>query len=102
MKNVPYALVISNLMYAQVRKRPDIAYDVGVLGRYLSDSSQRHWIAAKRMIRYLKGTKYYMLAFRRLEDLIVTGYLDLNFASCPDDHKSTNEHIYMMVREDML
>ena len=34
MKNIPYASVIRRLMYAQVCTRPDIAYVVGVLGRY--------------------------------------------------------------------
>ena len=35
MKAVPYSSVVGNLMYAQVCTRPDIAFVVGVLGRYL-------------------------------------------------------------------
>jgi len=34
MKNIPYASTIGSLMYAQVCTRPDIAFVVGVLGRY--------------------------------------------------------------------
>ena len=34
MKNIPYALVVGSLMYTQVCTRLDIAYAVGVLGRY--------------------------------------------------------------------
>ena len=34
MKNIPYALVVGSLMYAQVCTRPDIAFAVGMLGRY--------------------------------------------------------------------
>ena len=37
MKNIPYAPVVGSLMYAQVCTRPDIAFAVGVLGRYQSD-----------------------------------------------------------------
>ncbi|RVW25652.1 Retrovirus-related Pol polyprotein from transposon TNT 1-94 [Vitis vinifera] len=37
MERFPYALVIGSLMYAQVCTRPDIAYIVGMLGRYLSN-----------------------------------------------------------------
>ena len=34
MKNISYASIVGNLMYAQVCTRPDIAFVVGVLGRY--------------------------------------------------------------------
>ena len=37
MKAVPYSSVVGSLMYAQVCTRPDGAFVVGVLGRYLSD-----------------------------------------------------------------
>ena len=96
MKDVPYASVVGSLMYAQVCTRPDIAYAIGVLGRYLSDPGQRHWTAAKRVMRYLQGTKDHMLTYRRSGDLIVTGYSDSDFAGCPDDHKSTSGYIFMM------
>ena len=47
MQQIPYALAIGSLMYAQVCTRPDIAYIVGMLGRYLSNPGKDHWIAAK-------------------------------------------------------
>ena len=53
MQQIPYALVIGSLMYAQVCMRPNIAYIVGMLGRYLSNPRKDHWIAAKRVMRYL-------------------------------------------------
>ena len=34
MKNVPYASVLGSIMYAQVCTRPDIAFAIGLLGRY--------------------------------------------------------------------
>ena len=37
MKIVPYALTISSMLYAQVFTPLDIAFVVGVPGRYLSD-----------------------------------------------------------------
>ncbi len=52
------------LMHAQVCTGPDIAYVVGVLGRYLSDPGLSHWTAAKKELRYLKGTKDFMLTYR--------------------------------------
>ncbi|RVW60487.1 Retrovirus-related Pol polyprotein from transposon TNT 1-94 [Vitis vinifera] len=37
MQKIPYASAVGSLMYAQVCTRPDIAYIVGMLGRYLSN-----------------------------------------------------------------
>ncbi|RVW58398.1 Retrovirus-related Pol polyprotein from transposon TNT 1-94 [Vitis vinifera] len=53
MERFPYALAIGSLMYAQVCTRPDIAYIVGMLGRYLSNSSMDNWKKAKRVLWYL-------------------------------------------------
>ena len=53
MQHIPYVLAIESLMYAQVCMCPDIAYIVGMLGRYLSNPGKDHWIAAKRVMRYL-------------------------------------------------
>ena len=52
-------------MYAQVCTRSDIAYIVGMLGRYLSNPGKDHWIEAKRVMRYLQSTKDYMLTYRK-------------------------------------
>ena len=64
MKNIPYTLAIGSLMYAQVCTIPNIAFVVGVLGRYQSNPVIDHWRAAKKVMRYLQGTKDYMLMYR--------------------------------------
>ncbi|KAL0386466.1 UNVERIFIED_CONTAM: Retrovirus-related Pol polyprotein from transposon TNT 1-94 [Sesamum latifolium] len=48
MKDIPYASAIGSLMYAQVCTRPDIAFAVGMLGRYQSNPGLDHWRAAKK------------------------------------------------------
>ena len=42
MQGIPYASAIGNLMYAQVCACPDIAYIVGLLGRYLNNPGNDH------------------------------------------------------------
>ena len=64
MKIVPYASLVGSLMYAQVCTRPDFAFVVDVLGRYLSDPGLSHWKAAKKVMQYLQGTKDHMLIYR--------------------------------------
>ncbi|KAJ9562866.1 hypothetical protein OSB04_008026 [Centaurea solstitialis] len=96
MKLIPYASVVGSLMYAQVCTRPDIAYVTGMLGRYQSNPGLDHWKAAKKVLRYLQGTKEYMLTYRRSNLLEVVGYSDSDFAKCKDDKKSTSGYIFML------
>ena len=95
MKNIPYASAVGSLMYAQVCTRPDIAFAVGMLGRYQNNPGIDHWRAAKKVMRYLKGTKDYMLMYRRTDDLEVVGYSDSDFAGCVDSRKSTSGYVFM-------
>ena len=97
MKNIPYASSVGSLMYAQVYTRPDITFVVGMLGRYQSNPSIDHWRAEKKVMRYLQGTKDYMLMYRRTNNLEVIGYSDSDFAGCVDSRKSTSGYIFMMV-----
>ena len=53
MKEVPYSLVVGSLMYPQVCTHPEITCVVGMLGWYLSDPSQSHRKAAKKVLGYL-------------------------------------------------
>ena len=57
MKNIPYASIVGSLMYAQVYTRLNIAFFVGMLGRYQSNLGLDHWKAAKKVMRYLQGTQ---------------------------------------------
>ena len=69
MEYIPYASVVGNLMYLQTCTRPDISFAVGMLGRYQSNPGIDHWKAVKKVMRYLQGTKDYMLTFRRSDQL---------------------------------
>ncbi|KAD6796559.1 hypothetical protein E3N88_07455 [Mikania micrantha] len=93
---IPYASVVGSLMYAQVCTRPDIAYIAGMLGRYQTNPGLDHWKAAKKVIRYLQGTKDFKLTYRRSDNLEVVGYSDSDFAKCKDDKKSTSGYIFML------
>ena len=76
MEKVPYASAVGSLMYAQVCTRPDIAFVINALGRYLSNPGLNHWKAMKKVMRYLQSTKDYMLTHKRSDQLEVTGYSD--------------------------
>ena len=96
MQKIPYASAVGSLMYAQVCTHPDIAYIVGMLGRYLSNPGMDHWRAAKRVMRYLQRTKEYMLTYRRSDQLEIIGYSYSDFAGCQDSRRSTSGYIYLL------
>ncbi|XP_042952175.1 secreted RxLR effector protein 161-like [Carya illinoinensis] len=96
MTKIPYASVVGSLIYAQICTRPDISVAVGMLGCYQSNPGMSHWKAAKRVLRYLQGTKDYQLTFRRTENLEVTRYSDFDFAGCFDSRKSTSRYVFLL------
>ena len=97
MNIVSYVLVVGSLMCAQVHTHLDIAFAVSVLGRYLSNPGQRHWIGAKKVMIYLQGTNNYMLTYRQSNDLIYIGYSNSDFISCLNDKNSMTRYVFMLV-----
>ncbi|XP_068642072.1 secreted RxLR effector protein 161-like [Aristolochia californica] len=96
MKDIPYVVAVGSLMYVQVCRRPDIAFVDGMLGRYQSNPGLDHWRAVKKVMRYLQGTKDYMLMYSRTDNLEVIDYSDSDFADCIDSLKSTSGYIFLM------
>jgi hypothetical protein len=91
-----YQSMIGSLTYAMTPTQPDIAYAIGVLSRYNHDPSNEHTIALMHVLRYLNGTKDWSLLLggvlgRALEGESALGcYVNLDYAGCPDDYKSTS------------
>ena len=67
-----------------------------MLGRYQSNPGLDHWKVAKKVLRYLQGTKWYKLTYRKSDNLEVIGYSDSDFAKCKYDKKSTSGYIFML------
>eukprot|EP00253_Pinus_taeda_P014746 PITA_14746 len=49
------------------------------------------WVAAKHILRYLKGTVDFGLDYRQGDGVRLAGYTDSDWASCASDRKSTFE-----------
>ncbi|RVW32428.1 Retrovirus-related Pol polyprotein from transposon TNT 1-94 [Vitis vinifera] len=63
MKSVPYSSVVGSLMYAMVCTRPDLAFAVSVVSRFMSNPGKAHWEAVKWIMRYLKGSSSVCLVY---------------------------------------
>ena len=55
-KEMPYAKLVGKLLYASNYTRLDITTSVNYLSRFMSSPHIEHWLQAKRVLRYLKGT----------------------------------------------
>ncbi|CAM8969044.1 unnamed protein product [Rhodiola kirilowii] len=89
MDDVPYDIAVGSLMYAMLCTRPDIAFAVSVLSRYMSNPGEKHWIAMKYLLKYMTGTKKLGLVYADYEkEPELKGYVDSDFASNKDTRKS--------------
>ena len=56
MAKVPYSSAVGSLMYIMIATRPDIAFAVGMVSRYMANPGKKHWIGVKHILKYLKVT----------------------------------------------
>jgi hypothetical protein len=61
---VDYVGAVGALMYLAIITRPDIAYAVGVLCRFMANPGPEHWKAAKHLLRYVAGTIDFCLLYK--------------------------------------
>ncbi|CAI7769994.1 unnamed protein product, partial [Closterium sp. NIES-53] len=80
----PYPELVGFLMYLMTCTRPDLAYPLSLLARYVDPGRHRkvHWDAAKRVLRYLCSTSGMGLVLGGRARVVLTGHAD---ASWVDD-----------------
>lgn len=84
-----YQRLVGRLIYLS-HTRPDIAYVVSVVSRYMHDPRTSHLDAVNRILRYLKSCPGKGILFSRNGHLSIEGYTDADWAGCLDDRKSTS------------
>ena len=57
-----YQSIVGGLRYL-VHTRPDIAFAVGYVNRFMEDPREDHWAAVNRLLRYVKGTVNHGIIF---------------------------------------
>ena len=62
----------------------------------MSAPKANHWIAAKRVLRYVRGTLDYGLLYTRSSDPTLSGYIDSDWAGSVDDRKSTTGYVFSL------
>jgi hypothetical protein len=79
---------LGSVMYVMTCTRPDLCYAISKLSRYMSKPNEEHWIAMKRVLRYLQQTSHITLLLDSNPDLTVTGFCDADWGADVDDRRS--------------
>ncbi|XP_053958679.1 uncharacterized protein LOC128863506 [Anastrepha ludens] len=85
---LPFQNLVGSLMYLAVSTRPDIAHIVSVLSQFNTNYGSAHWVAAKRVLRYLKGTPNLGMTFTSTKNSTLEGFADADWGSNIDDRRS--------------
>ncbi|KAE8181981.1 hypothetical protein CF335_g8770, partial [Tilletia laevis] len=91
-----YAALIGCLLWLAQGTRMDIAFAVGKLARFMANPSDDHVSAAKRVLRYLAGTRELGLRFRHSDLAQLVGYSDSDHGADPTTRRSVTCYVFYL------
>jgi hypothetical protein len=76
--------------------RPDLAYSVCLVARFMDRPTEMHFAAIKRIMRYVKGTLDHGTMYKHMTgvSLKLRGWSDSDYAGDLDDRKSTSGYVF--------
>ena len=87
---------VGSLLYLSTMTRPDITYAVSNVAKFCANPAKEHWTAVKRIMRYLVGTMYLGLLYKKNELKSCVEFSDVDWAGDLDDRKSTSGYIFQL------
>jgi hypothetical protein len=92
-----YRSIVRSLRYL-VNTRPDIAYAVGIVIRYMEEPRASHWDAVKQILKYLAGTVNYGCVYKRnvTTESRLVGFSDSDLAGDVNDRESTSGSMFLL------
>lgn len=93
-----YRILIVSLRFL-CHTRPDLAYSVRMVSRFMQNPKISHPVATKRMLRYLRGTLDYDILFPVLDEgkeCKLVRYTNSSWCGDFEDRKSTNGYVFML------
>lgn len=92
-----YREVVGRLIYVMTCTRPDLGFTVSKLSQHLSEPKNQHWVAAKHVLPYLKGTVNQELCYRRNDvNLHLCAFSDADWAADQNDRRSTTAYCFSL------
>ncbi|CAI7881806.1 unnamed protein product [Closterium sp. NIES-54] len=95
----PYPELVGCLMYLMTCTRPDLAYPLSILARYVAPGRHRpeHMAAAKRVLRYLCNTSGMGLVLGGRSPVFLTGHADASWANDQATQRSSQGYTFSLV-----
>lgn len=92
---IKYLSLVGSILYA-AQTCPDIQFPIGLVAQFRGNPGKAHLEAAKRILRYLKGTTHYQLVLGRQGDKAINlvGWTDSNWAADPDSRRSVGGFVF--------
>ncbi|MCH81290.1 copia-type polyprotein, partial [Trifolium medium] len=92
-----YKQMVGCLMYL-LATRPDLAYSVCLVARFMDRPTEVHFTAVKRILRYLKGTLSFGVLYKSnvTKKLCLKGWSDSDYAGDVEDRKSTTGYLFKL------
>lgn len=92
-----YQQLIGALLYIATISRPDISASVTILSQFNKNPTQSDWTEAKRIVRYLMGTKDLKLKLGgEFNNESIEGYADADWAGYSVERKSHSGYVYLL------
>lgn len=95
MRSVPYCNAIGSLMYGMTCTRPDLAYPVGLVSRFMSDPIREHWEAVKWVLRYVIGSLGMRLTYKKSAEFKIVGFCDSDYSADLDRRRSITGYAFL-------
>ncbi|CAI7816815.1 unnamed protein product [Closterium sp. NIES-54] len=94
----PYPELVGCLMYLMTCTRPDLAYPLSILARYVAPGRHRpeHMAAAKRVLRYLCSTSGMGLVLGGRRPVVLTGHADASWADDQTTQRSSQGYTFSL------
>ncbi|CAI7799586.1 unnamed protein product [Closterium sp. NIES-54] len=94
----PYPELFGCLMYLMTCTRPDLAYPLSILARYVAPGRHRpeHMAAAKRVLRYLCSTLGLGLVLEGRRPVVLTGHADASWADDQATQRSSQGYTFSL------
>ncbi|CAI7887013.1 unnamed protein product [Closterium sp. NIES-54] len=94
----PYPELVGCLMYLMTCTRPDLAYPLSILARYVAPRRHRpeHMAAAKRVLRYLCSTSCLGLVLGGRRLVVLTGHADASWADDQATQRSSQGYTFSL------
>eukprot|EP00253_Pinus_taeda_P009545 PITA_09545 len=87
--------LVGSLIYLTAT-RPNISFAVSYISHFMSAPKVDRWIAAKCVLRYVRGTLGYRLLYTRSSDPTLSGYTNSDWVGSINDCKSTAWYVFSL------